>query len=127
MPDSTSPVPPEASPGLAKGETRTIPEGSATTVATLQAGAFAAAPSGIDTARQAVTLTELQPRHVRRFVERLQAAMEDVDIGAAEVLVSVGRGIGSEENIACMVRTLVQRYADGERAALRARHGVWKG
>jgi len=26
---------------------------------------------------------------------------------------------GSEENISCMVRTLIQRYADGDRAALR--------
>ena len=42
---------------------------------------------------------ELRPRHLRRFLERLAAARDEVDITAAEILVSVGRGIGSAENI----------------------------
>ena len=35
----------------------------------------------------------------RRFVEYLEAELEDVDITAADILVSVGRGIGKPENI----------------------------
>jgi electron transfer flavoprotein alpha subunit len=73
---------------------------AATTVLTLRAGAFEPAPPGAETTRQAVTLSGLSRRHLRRFVERVKAAVEDVDIAEADVLVSVGRGIGSQDNIA---------------------------
>ncbi|MCD4677468.1 MAG: electron transfer flavoprotein subunit alpha/FixB family protein [Desulfobacula sp.] len=35
----------------------------------------------------------------RRFMEYIEAATEDVDIAAADILVSVGRGIGKPENL----------------------------
>ena len=35
----------------------------------------------------------------RRFIEFIAAAVEDVDIADAEILVSIGRGIGSPDNI----------------------------
>lgn len=35
----------------------------------------------------------------RRFVEYIEAVLEDVDIAAADILVSIGRGIGKPENI----------------------------
>jgi electron transfer flavoprotein alpha subunit len=73
---------------------------AATYVCTLQAGAFEApAPGVVDTASQEVTLTELSPRHARRFVEYVAGVLEDVDIAAADILVSVGRGIGGPDNI----------------------------
>jgi len=73
---------------------------AATVVATLQAGAFGPPPAGAaETARESVTLTDLAPRHPRRFLEYLAGAVEDVDIAAADILVSVGRGIGGPDNI----------------------------
>ncbi|MBU4576848.1 MAG: electron transfer flavoprotein subunit alpha/FixB family protein, partial [Desulfarculus sp.] len=73
---------------------------AATVVATLQAGAYQAAPAGAaETASESVTLTELAPRHARRFLEYLAGVVEDVDIAEADILVSVGRGIGGPDNI----------------------------
>ncbi|MEJ2024881.1 MAG: electron transfer flavoprotein subunit alpha/FixB family protein [Deltaproteobacteria bacterium] len=43
----------------------------------------------------------------RRFVEYVEAAVADVDISAADILVSVGRGIGKPDNI-----PLIQEFAD---------------
>jgi electron transfer flavoprotein alpha subunit len=43
----------------------------------------------------------------RRFLDYLEAELEDVDIAAASILVSVGRGIGKVENI-----PLAQDFAD---------------
>ena len=72
----------------------------ATLVATLQAGAYQApAADAMRTASESTTLTELAPRHARRFLEYLAGAVEDVDIAEAEILVSVGRGIGGPDNI----------------------------
>jgi electron transfer flavoprotein alpha subunit len=49
----------------------------------------------------------------RRFVEYLEALLEDVDITAADILVSVGRGIGKPENI-----PVAQTFADAIGATL---------
>ncbi len=69
-------------------------------VCTLQGGAFEAPEtSAVDTAGEEITLTELSPAHARRFVEYVAGALEDVDIAAADILVSVGRGIGGPENV----------------------------
>ena len=43
----------------------------------------------------------------RRFLDYVEAELEDVDIAAASILVSVGRGIGKVENI-----PLAQEFAD---------------
>ena len=49
----------------------------------------------------------------RRFLGYLEAELEDVDIAAADILVSIGRGIGKPENI-----PLAQEFADSIRATL---------
>jgi electron transfer flavoprotein alpha subunit len=49
----------------------------------------------------------------RRFLEYLEAALEDVDIAAADILVSIGRGIGKPENI-----PIAQDFADAIGATL---------
>lgn len=83
-------------------------DAATTTVLTLQGGAFEPPAEGsATTAQQDVTLTTLSPRHQRRFLGYVKAAVEDVDISAADILVSVGRGIGKQENIA-----LAQALAD---------------
>ncbi len=70
-----------------------------TIVCTVQPGAYDAADMGAETEVRETSLGELSPRHARRFVEYLTAAAADVDITAAEILVSVGRGIGNSDNI----------------------------
>jgi len=71
-------------------------------VATLRGGAFPQVESGrfSGTSRLDDRATELKLPGLRRFVEHVVAEAADVDITAADRLVSVGRGIGSEENIA---------------------------
>jgi electron transfer flavoprotein alpha subunit len=49
----------------------------------------------------------------RAFLTYLEAELEDVDIGAADILVSIGRGIGKPENI-----PLAQEFADAIGATL---------
>jgi len=49
----------------------------------------------------------------RQFLGYLEAALEDVDISAADILVSIGRGIGKPENI-----PLAQEFADSIGATL---------
>jgi len=49
----------------------------------------------------------------RKFLTYLEAALEDVDIGSADILVSIGRGIGKPENI-----LLAQEFADSIGATL---------
>lgn len=72
-----------------------------TVVCTVQPGAFAAAPAGnVETRSRERAPSDPRPRHARRFIEYLAAAAEDVDIADADILVSVGRGIGSADNIA---------------------------
>lgn len=73
---------------------------AATWVITLQGGAFEPAAEGAAaTEVEDVTLTDLTPAHDRVFLEYLEAALDDVDIAAADILVSVGRGIGGPDNI----------------------------
>ncbi|MBW1690929.1 MAG: electron transfer flavoprotein subunit alpha/FixB family protein [Deltaproteobacteria bacterium] len=49
----------------------------------------------------------------RKFLTYLEAELGDVDIGAADILVSIGRGIGKPENI-----PLAQEFADAIGATL---------
>jgi electron transfer flavoprotein alpha subunit len=49
----------------------------------------------------------------RRFLEYLEAELEDVDISAADILVSIGRGIAKPENI-----PVAQKFADAIGATL---------
>lgn len=73
------------------------------TVITIRAGAFRAAEAGaaggavVD--KTADALAGGLPGGARRFVEIVEAEVGDVDITKSEILVSVGRGIGEQENI----------------------------
>jgi electron transfer flavoprotein alpha subunit len=81
-----------------------------TTVLTLQAGAFSdlvPKAGSAQTKEQLVEPGRLTLRHERTFLEYVAGAVGDVDITAADILVSVGRGIGSPDNI-----PLAQALAD---------------
>lgn len=82
-------------------------------VVTVRSGAFrpdesTAAGQVIDKSGEAAGLTAR-----RRFLEVVQAEAGDIDITREEVLVSVGRGIGEQENIA-----LVEELAEAMGAAV---------
>jgi electron transfer flavoprotein alpha subunit len=83
-------------------------------VITLRSGAFAPAEPGtgagqiVDKSGEAAGLTAR-----RRFIEVVQPETGDIDITREEVLVSVGRGIGEQENIA-----LVEELAEAMGAAV---------
>ena len=47
-----------------------------------------------------IDVPDWSPRRGRRFLALVEAELEDIDIAAADVLVSVGRGVGKEENLA---------------------------
>ena len=49
----------------------------------------------------------------RKFINYLEAALEDVDITSADILVSIGRGIGKPENI-----PIIEAFADAIGATL---------
>ena len=72
-------------------------------VITIRPGAFRAAEaSGADGAVVDKTVDAIAgglPGGGRRFIEIVQAEVGDVDITKSEILVSVGRGIGEQENI----------------------------
>ena len=87
---------------------RLVLKPSPTVILTLQGGAFEPASEGrFDTQVQEDRPEAADPRHLRRFVERIKAVVEEVDITAADILVSVGRGIGAPDNI-----PLAQALAD---------------
>ncbi|MBE0616780.1 MAG: electron transfer flavoprotein subunit alpha/FixB family protein [Proteobacteria bacterium] len=72
---------------------------AATVVATLRPGSVeAAAPGMAETTIEALT-PALPEALGKRFVEWVQEAAGAVDITQADVLVSVGRGIGDKENV----------------------------
>ncbi len=72
-------------------------------VITIRAGAFRAAEvpnaGGAVVDKTADALAGGLPGGTRRFVEIVAAEVGDVDITKSEILVSVGRGIGEQENI----------------------------
>lgn len=69
-------------------------------VATIRGGAFSPPePGAFQTKTTILDPGTPEPKHLRRFLELVAAETADVDITAAEILVSVGRGIGKPENI----------------------------
>ena len=75
---------------------------------TVRAGVFAKDPLGDKKAQIAKTGFPLdQVPSKKEFVEYVETAAGEVDISQAEFLVSVGRGIGEEENIA-LVKELAE-------------------
>jgi electron transfer flavoprotein alpha subunit len=82
-------------------------------VITIRSGSFAAAAASgagkvVDKSAEAAGLTSR-----RRFVEVIAAKAGDIDITREDVLVSIGRGIGEQENIA-----LVEELTEAMGAAL---------
>ena len=72
---------------------------AATVVATIRPGSFEPAEPGAE-AEVAVRGGSALPEDIaRRFLRYIEAVAGEVDITAADVLVSVGRGIGKPENI----------------------------
>jgi len=74
--------------------------GAENCLVTMRAGSF---PSEIEAAYEAEIVSVPSPLtaevQARRFLEYVEAAVGEVDITQAEVLVSVGRGIGDAENV----------------------------
>lgn len=67
----------------------------------LRPGTFEAVPqaAGKNAALESFPVPAEDAAAGRRFIEYLAAGAEDVDIAEAEILVSIGRGIGKPENI----------------------------
>lgn len=65
----------------------------------LRPGTFEAEPDGGKSAAIEAFPAPGETAPGRRFIEYLAAEVEDVDIADAEILVSIGRGIGKPENI----------------------------
>jgi electron transfer flavoprotein alpha subunit len=92
--------------------------GEAPHLASLQAGAYRAdkAADGEAPAPVEIVRPELSPGDLRtRPLETFRESQRAVDLGAAEIIVSVGRGIKESDNIA-----LVQKLADALGAELAA-------
>jgi electron transfer flavoprotein alpha subunit len=84
--------------------------------ASLQAGAYRADKLAEGTASVETFTPEIAAGEIRtRPLERFRESQRAVDLGAAEIIVSVGRGIKDAENIA-----LVQKLADALGAELAA-------
>ena len=80
---------------------------------TLRPGSFPVSGPRAGAAEKVTLEPPAWPQFRRRFLEYVEAELADVDITAAEILVSVGRGIGKPENI-----PLVQEFADAIGATL---------
>ncbi|MCK4788217.1 MAG: electron transfer flavoprotein subunit alpha/FixB family protein [Desulfobacteraceae bacterium] len=75
--------------------------------------AAAEAEQGKSGATETVPVPSWEDLKGRRFLDYLEAELEDIDIAAADILVSIGRGIGKPENI-----PVAQEFADAIGATL---------
>ena len=82
-------------------------------LATVRPGCHPAAANRAAGDPEPVAPPDWSGRRGRRFLGYVDAAEEDVDISAADVLVSVGRGVGKQENMAA-----VEAFADAIGATL---------
>jgi len=81
---------------------------------TLRPGSFdAEVEQGKSADAQTISAPSWTDLKGRQFLGYLEAELEDVDVAAADILVSIGRGIGKPENI-----PLVQDFADSIGATL---------
>ncbi len=89
--------------GKLNADYRPAPTGSSPIFISVQAGTFRAdAPAAASTPAPSETFQPtIDPAQIRnRPGERFREAAQTVDLGAAPVIVSVGRGIGEESNLA---------------------------
>ena len=70
-----------------------------TVMATVRPGSYQAAEPGAEAEMATIGGPSLPDDIARRFIDYIEAEAGEVDITAADVLVSVGRGIGKPENI----------------------------
>ena len=75
--------------------------------------AAAEAEQGKSGATETVPVPSWADLKGRRFLDYLEAELEDIDIAVADILVSIGRGIGKPENI-----PVAQEFADAIGATL---------
>lgn len=75
--------------------------------------AAAEAEQGKSGATETVPVPSWEDLKGRRFLDYLEAELEDIDIAVADILVSIGRGIGKPENI-----PVAQEFADAIGATL---------
>ncbi|MBW1701858.1 MAG: electron transfer flavoprotein subunit alpha/FixB family protein [Deltaproteobacteria bacterium] len=75
--------------------------------------AAAEAEQGKSGATETVPVPSWENLKGRRFLDYLEAELEDIDIAVADILVSIGRGIGKPENI-----PVAQEFADAIGATL---------
>jgi electron transfer flavoprotein alpha subunit len=87
-------------------------------IVSVVAGSFAPAPAGMPSLEEPSAPAELDTIHTE-FLRRVEPEVSDVDITTEEILVSVGRGIGGEENI-----ELAQELADALGATVTASRPV---
>src|ERR1019366_2664961 len=91
-------------------------EGDAPYFASIQAGAFRADNLQTGTAPVEKTTPDLKPEQIRtKPLEPFRESQRAVDLGAAQIIVSVGRGIKEAGNI-----PIVQKLADAFGAELAA-------
>jgi electron transfer flavoprotein alpha subunit len=91
-------------------------EGEPPYFASIQAGAFRADTLQAGTAPIEKTMPDLKPEQIRtKPLELFRESQRAVDLGAAEIIVSVGRGIREADNI-----PVVQKLADALGAELAA-------
>jgi electron transfer flavoprotein alpha subunit len=87
-------------------------------IASVVAGSFSPAAPGMPSLEEPSAPAELDSLHTE-FLARVEPEVSDVDITTEEILVSVGRGIGGEENI-----ELAQELADALGATVTASRPV---
>jgi electron transfer flavoprotein alpha subunit len=91
-------------------------EGEPPYFASIQAGAFRADTLQVGTAQVDKTTPDIKPEQIRtKPLELFRESQRAVDLGAAQIIVSVGRGIKEAENI-----PIVQKLADALGAELAA-------
>jgi electron transfer flavoprotein alpha subunit len=76
-------------------------------MASLRSGCYAAEDSNLDTEVVNFTLSKTPEPSYIKFIEYIEAAVGDVDITKADVIVGIGRGIKEKDNIA-----VVEEFAD---------------
>ena len=82
-------------------------------IVSIRQGSFAAEPGSLDAEVQHADLSGISEASHLKFIEYIEAAVGDVDIAKADMVVGVGRGIKEKDNLA-----LVESFADSIGAVL---------
>jgi len=85
-----------------KLQSHLTPRPRASSLVSVRPGSFPADGAAMPTEIERVPAPDLGPRRRRRWLRYLEAEIADIDIAAAPLLVSVGRGVGKQENMAAV-------------------------